>query len=72
MVARPSSFPFPSNGTLSLLQVWTLSQVPSAMAFHSPALRVPLPLPTVHHSLAPQAVSIPPTPACSEGLTSRA
>ena len=53
MVARPSSFPFPSNGTLSLLQVWTLSQVPSDMAFHSPALRVPLPLPTVHHSLAP-------------------
>ena len=41
----PPSLILPNNGTFSLLQVWTFSWVPSAMAFHIPALSVPLPFP---------------------------
>ena len=52
VVACPISSPLPNDGALSLLWVWTFSRVPSAVAFHSPALRVPLPLPMVHGSLA--------------------
>ena len=51
MVACPSSSPLPNSGALPLLQVWTFSQVPSALAFHSPSLRIPLPLPAAHCSL---------------------
>ena len=51
--ARPCSSPLPNNGTLSLLWVWTFSQFPSAMVFHSPALSIlPFP-PAVHYSLVP-------------------
>ena len=51
MVACPSSSPLANNGALSLLSVWTFSWVPSAVAYHSPALSVLLPLPAAHHSL---------------------
>ena len=44
-VACLFSSPLPNNGALSLLWVWTLSWVPSAMAFHFPALSLWLPLP---------------------------
>ena len=72
MVAHPSSFPLPNTGALSLLRVQIFSQVLSVVAFHSPALGVLLPPPTEHLCLIPQAVSTPPTPARSWGLTSRA
>ena len=48
-----SSSPLPNNGALPRLQVRTFSRVPSAMAFHSPALSALLPLPMAHSSLAP-------------------
>ena len=50
VVACPFS-PLPNNGALSLLWVWTFSQVPSTVAFHSPALSVQLPLAAAHCSL---------------------
>ena len=50
-VACPFSSPLPNNGTLSLLWVQTFSWVPSAMAFHSPALSVPPTPSSAHHSL---------------------
>ena len=53
MAACPSSSPLPNSGGLPLLQVWTYSWVPSAMAFNSPALSVPLPPPAAHHFLVP-------------------
>ena len=53
MVAHPSSLLLPNNGALSLLWVWTFSQVPYVMVFHSPAPSVPLPPPMVHYSLVP-------------------
>ena len=72
MVACPSFSPLPKTSTLSLLWVQTFSQVPSVVAFHSPVLSLLLPPPTTHHFLLPQAVSTPPTPAYSKGLTSGA
>ena len=72
MLAYPSSSPFPNNCTLSLLWVGTFSWVPSAVAFHSPALSVLLPLPSVHRSLFPKAVSTLTTLAHNQGMTSRA
>ena len=51
VVACTFSSPLFNNGNLSLLWVWTFSQVPSAMALHSPALSVPLSQPMVYHSL---------------------
>ena len=48
MAARPSSSPLPNTGALSLLWVQTFSQVPSAVAFHTPGLSVPLPQPPMH------------------------
>ena len=72
MVAHPSSSPLPNTGALSLLWVQLFSQVPSVVAFHSPALSILLPPPVTHHFLVPQAISTPPTPACSWALTSRA
>ena len=53
MVAHPSSSPLPNNGALSLLRVQTFSRVPSVLAFHSLALSVSLPPPTVHLFLVP-------------------
>ena len=53
VVACPFSSPLPNNGALSLQWVRTFCQVPSAVAFHSPALSVPLPPPTVHLFLVP-------------------
>ena len=53
MAAHLSSSPLPNNGSLSLFGVWTFSRVPSAMAFHSPALSLLLPRPTVYHFLVP-------------------
>ena len=41
----PLLLSLPNTGTLSLLQDQTFSQVPSVVAFHSPALSVLLPLP---------------------------
>ena len=72
MAACPSFSPLPNTGTLSLLRVQTFSQVPSIVSFHSPALSLLLPPPTMHHFPVLQAVSTPPTPACSQGLTSGA
>ena len=72
MVAHPSSSPLPDSGTLSLLWVQTFSWVPSVVAFHSPAISLLLPPPTMHCFLVPQAVSTLPTSAHSWGLTSRA
>ena len=66
----PSSSHLPNTGALSLLQVQIFSQVPSVVAFHSPALSILLPPPSTHGFLVPQAVSTPPTPARSQGLTS--
>ena len=71
MVASPFFSPFPNNGTLSLLWVQTFYQVPSVVAFHSPSLSVLLPPPVMHCFLIPHAVSTPPTPACSQGPTSK-
>ena len=67
---RPSSSRLPNTGTLSLLRVQIFSQVPSVVTFHPPALSILLPPPTMHHFLVPQAVSTPPTPVRSWGLTS--
>ena len=72
MEACPSSFPLPNTGALPLLPVQIFSQVPSVVAFYSPALSVLLPPPVMHSLLVPQAVSTPPTPAHSLGLTSGA
>ena len=69
-MAALSSSPLPNNGALSLLRFPTFSQVPSVMAFHSPAYSVSLSPPTEHHFPVPQAVSTLPTPAFSQGLTS--
>ena len=66
MVAHPSSSPLPNTGALSLLQFQLFSQVPSIVAFHSPALSVLLPPPVRHHFLIPQAVFALPTPAHSQ------
>lgn len=57
MVAHPSSSPLPNIGALSLLQIQLFSQVPSDMAFHSPALCVLLPPRVILHFLDSQAVS---------------
>ena len=70
MVAHPLSSLLPNTGALSLLRVQIFSQIPSVVAFHSPALSILLPPPTMHHFLIPQAVSTPPTPVRSWGLTS--
>ena len=67
-----SSFPLPNTGTLSLLWVQIFSHVPSVVAFYSPALSVLLPPSVMHCFLVSQAVSTLPSPACSQGLTSRA
>ena len=72
MAAHPSSSPLPNAGALSLLPVQLFSQVPSVVAFHSPTLSVFLLPPRTHCFLIPQAVSTPPTPARSWGLTSGA
>ena len=72
MAAHPASSPLPNTGTLSLLRVHIVSQVPSVVAFHSPALSVLLPPPATQGFLIPQAVSTPPTLACSQGLISGA
>ena len=72
MGAHPFSSPLPNTGILSVMRVQLFSQVPSVEAFHSPALSVLLPTPKTHHFLIPQAVSTPPTPARSWGLTSGA
>ena len=66
---KSSSLPLilPNNGALPLLRFKTFSQVPSAMPFHSPACSILL-----LYSLAPQAVSTPPTSALSWGLVSGA
>ena len=61
MAAHPSSSPLPNMGTLSLLQIQLFSQVPSVVAFYSPALSILLPSPMMHHFLVSQAVSMPPT-----------
>ena len=53
MVAHPSSPPLHNNDMLSLLWVWTFSWVPSVVAFHSLALIISFPLPTVHCFLFP-------------------
>ena len=72
MVAYPSSSALPSTGALSLLWFHLFSQLPSVVAFHSPALSVLFPPPMMHRFLTPQAVSTLSTPARSQGLTSRA
>ena len=72
VVARPFSSPLRNTGALSFLRVQLFSQVPSVVAFHSPALSILLPPATMHHFLVPEAVSTPPTPASSQGLTSGA
>ena len=61
MLAHLSSSPLPNTGTLSLLWVQIFSQVPSVVAFYSPALSILLPPPTMHLFLVSQAVSMPPT-----------
>lgn len=48
VLAHPFSSLCPSNGTLCLLWVWTFSHVPSALAFHTPALVYHLP-PSMTH-----------------------
>ena len=72
MVAHPLSSLLPNTGALSLLRVQIFSQIPSVVAFHSPALSVLLPPPATQGFLIPQAVSTPPTLACSQGLISGA
>ena len=72
MVAPHSSSPLPNTGTLSHLWIQTFSRDPSVVAFYSPALSILLPPPQMHRFLVPQAVATLPTPACSQGLTSRA
>ena len=49
--AHPSSSPLPNTGTLSLLWVQIFSQIPSVVAFHSPALSVFFP--STHDALLP-------------------
>ena len=71
MSVHPFSSPLPSPPQQSLLQVQTFSQVCSVVDFHSSALSALLPPPVTHHFLIPQAVSTLPTPAYSQGLTSR-
>ena len=44
-MAHPFSSPLPNTGVLSLLQIQLFSQVPSDVAFYSPALSVLLPSP---------------------------
>ena len=61
--------PLPNAGTLSFLWVQTFSWVPLVESFYSTSLSLLLSPPMIYHSLVPQAVSIPPTPACSQGLT---
>ena len=51
VVACPFSSPLCNNGALSLLWVLIFSYDPSAVAFHSPALSVPLLPPMAHCSL---------------------
>jgi len=85
MGGPPLPLSLPNVGTLSLLQIQLFSQVPSDVALHAPALSVLLPPPMMFSFLVfqavpappsqflfPQAVSAPPTPAHSRGLTSRA
>ena len=72
MAARPSSFPLPNTGTLSLLCIQNFPQVPSVVAFHCPAVSILLFPPTMHGFLVSQTVSTPPIPAHSQGLTSGA
>ena len=57
MVSHPTSSPLPNTGTLSLLQIQLFSQVPSDLAFHSPALSVLLLPPSMLAFLVSQAVS---------------
>ena len=73
MVAHPSSSPLPNTGPLSLLQIQLFSQVPSDVAFYSPALRVLLPPPTKLCFLVPQTVSAlpPPSPLPGTNLQSQ-
>ena len=47
----PLLLPLPNSGASSLLWVQTFSRVPSAVAFHSPALCVLLPPPMTYHFL---------------------
>ena len=61
MAARPFFSPLPNTGALSLMQIQLFSQVPSVVAFHSPALSILLPPTVMHHFLIPQAVSALPT-----------
>ena len=61
MAGRPSTSPLPNTGALSLLWIQTFSQVPSVVAFRSPALSVFLPLPMLHCCQIPQSVSTLPT-----------
>ena len=61
MVAHLSSSPLPNTGALSLLQIQLFSQVPSDLAFYSPAFSVLLPPPTMLCFLVSQAVSALPT-----------
>ena len=61
MAVHPSSSALPNTGTLSLLWVQLISQVPSVVAFQSPALSVLLPPPMTPCFLIPQAVSVLPT-----------
>ena len=51
----PPPVPFPTvappnTGALPHLRVRTFSRVPSAGAFHSPTVSIPLPPPAAHHS----------------------
>ena len=71
MVVCLSSSLLPRTGALSLLWVQTF-WVPSAVAFHSPALSILLPPPTMHHFLVPKTDFTLPIPAHSQGLTSGA
>ena len=68
----PLLLPLPNTGALSLLWVQLFSQILSVVSFHSPALSILFPPPTMHHFLVPQEVSALPTPARSWGLTTGA
>ena len=71
-MAYHSSSPLLNTGSSSLLWIQLFSQVPSVVAFHSPALSILLTPSATHCFLIPQAVSAQPTQASSQGLTSRA
>ena len=59
MVAHPFSSTLPNTGALSLLQIQLFCQVPSDVAFHSPALSILLPSRTRLHFLESHAISFP-------------